>query len=94
MRLEGPADRVEERRRAVLAGLIARGIPAGSGSCPDMSREHALSGLPIRRDGALAHAVDLGRRTLLFPVDHTLDEQDMLRMAEALKQTMMETSAQ
>jgi dTDP-4-amino-4,6-dideoxygalactose transaminase len=94
LRLEGPADRVEERRRAVLAVLIARGIPAGSGSCPDMSREHAQSGLPLRPDGALPQAVDLGRRTLLFPVDHTLDEQDMLRMAEALKQTMMETSAQ
>ena len=93
VRLEGSADRVEERRRAVLAGLLARGIPAGSGSCPDMSREHALSGLPVRRDGALANAVDLGRRTLMFPVDHTLEPQDMACMAEALREAMMETTA-
>jgi hypothetical protein len=65
-------------------------MPAGSGSCPDMSREHALSGLPIRRDGLLANAVDLGRRTLMFPVDHTLEPADMLRMAEEIGSAMRE----
>ncbi|MDF2638071.1 MAG: hypothetical protein K0R64_1055 [Novosphingobium lindaniclasticum] len=91
LRLDGPGPDVEQRRAAVLAALLARGIPAGSGSCPDMSREHALSALPIRRDGSLANAVDLGRRTLMFPVDHTLAAQDMLRMAEALREVMAET---
>lgn len=91
LRLEGAGSEGEQRRAAVLAGLLARGIPAGSGSCPDMSREHALSGLHVRRDGTLANAVDLGRRTLMFPVDHTLAAQDMLRMAEALREVMAET---
>ncbi len=90
-RLDGPEEQVEERRHTVLAGLLARGIPAGSGSCPDMSREEALHGLPVRRDGTLANAVALGRRTLMFPVDHTLETRDMLRMAEALRETMPET---
>jgi dTDP-4-amino-4,6-dideoxygalactose transaminase len=90
IRLSGDAEQAEQRRRAVLATLVARGMPAGSGSCPDMSREHALSGLPIRRDGLLANAVDLGRRTLMFPVDHTLEPADMLRMAEEIGSAMRE----
>lgn len=94
IRLSGDAEEAEQRRRAVLATLVARGIPAGSGSCPDMSREHALSGLPIRRDGLLANAVDLGRRTLMFPVDHTLERADMLRMAEEIGSAMRESGTQ
>ncbi|TCM38482.1 DegT/DnrJ/EryC1/StrS family aminotransferase [Novosphingobium sp. ST904] len=94
VQLTDPDDIVEGRRRLVLAGLLARGIPAGSGSCPDMSREHALSGIPIRRDGGLGNAIGLGRRTLMFPVDHTLDTADMERIAEGLRETMMETKAQ
>lgn len=64
-------------RPAILAMLHADGIACGSGSCPDMSREGAFADVPVRRDGELAIAQNLGRRTIMFPVDHTLDECDM-----------------
>ncbi|MEW9857041.1 DegT/DnrJ/EryC1/StrS family aminotransferase [Novosphingobium sp. M1R2S20] len=79
-------------QNAVLAGLVARGIPAGSGSCPDMSQEAAFGAPPPKRDGALAVANEIGRRTIAFPVDHLLDEDDMRRMAAALRETLNELS--
>lgn len=84
---EGEPD-PQARRRSILRQLVERGIPAGSGSCPDMSREQALAGLPIYRDGELGNAVALGRRTLMFPVDHTLEADDMNRMAEAFREVL------
>ncbi len=72
------------RRAQIIAALLARGIPAGSGSCPDMSREQALEKYAFRVDGELAAARALGRRTLMFPCDPTLTPADMARMAEAL----------
>lgn len=79
---------IERRRSAILKTLLARGIPAGSGSCPDMSREHALAALPIRRDADLPNAKALGRRTLMFPVDHTLEIADMNRIAETVREAL------
>ncbi|MDG5747725.1 DegT/DnrJ/EryC1/StrS family aminotransferase [Qipengyuania sp. XHP0207] len=62
-------------RPAILAMLHADGIACGSGSCPDMSREGAFAGVPARKDRDLPAAHDLGRHTIMFPVDHTLDEE-------------------
>ena len=62
-------------RPAILAILHADGITCGSGSCPDMSREDAFAGVAVRKDGELPMARDLGQRTIMFPVDHTLDEE-------------------
>lgn len=81
------------RRDYVLRRLIDLGLPAATGSCPDMSREAALNGLPIRRDGLLAEAARLGQRTLMFPVDHTLDEAAMARIADGLRTALREVSA-
>lgn len=79
---------VEERRRALLGALLARGIPAGSGSCPDMSGEGALASTCVRRDGDLNAANALGRRTLMFPVDHTLEISDMECIADAVREVV------
>jgi dTDP-4-amino-4,6-dideoxygalactose transaminase len=75
----------EQRRAVVLGALLDRGIPVGSGACPDMSREGALACSPVRRDGKLENARALGRRTLMFPVDHTLEAADMDRIAAAFR---------
>ncbi|MGB3797457.1 MAG: DegT/DnrJ/EryC1/StrS family aminotransferase, partial [Alteraurantiacibacter sp.] len=74
----------EEKRTQIITRLMAMGIPCGTGSCPDMSLELGLDGLDCPRDGSLANAHALGRRTLMLLVDHTLDEADMARIAEAL----------
>ena len=78
------------RRSAIIRALLARGIPAAPGSCPDMSLEPALSDLSPRRDGTLAAASALGERTIMFPCDHTLCETDMVRMAQALQAVLEE----
>lgn len=83
-----------DRRTRLLQRMTAMGLPAATGSCPDMSREAALDGLPIRRDGALEQAERLGRRTLMFPVDHTLGEDAMARIAAGLRTAMMEVATE
>jgi len=79
-----PGEPVEVLRSRLIARLHASGIPAGTGSCPDMSREGAFAELSVRRDGILSRANDLGRRSLMFPVDHTLDPEAIHRIADAL----------
>ena len=74
----------DARRADLITKLIERGIPCGTGSCPDMSLETAVQSLGCRRDGSLPSAQALGERTLMLLVDHTLDQGDMAQMAEAL----------
>ncbi|WP_435418764.1 DegT/DnrJ/EryC1/StrS family aminotransferase [Parerythrobacter aurantius] len=61
-------------RADIIGALQANGIQCGSGSCPDMSREKAFDGLKIRRDGNLSNAARLAKETIMFQVDHTLDD--------------------
>lgn len=75
-------------RSVVIGKLLKLGIQCGSGSCPDMSREAAFAGRSVRRDGNLPNANWLGARSLMFPVDHLLDESDMLKISEALKMVL------
>lgn len=89
LQLNGPED-IESYRTRVIGRLHAAGIPAGSGSCPDMSLEMAFENMQIRRDGELAAARDLGKRTLMLPVDHTLNDGHMHRMADALLEAIEE----
>lgn len=69
---------------AVIDSMCRMGMPVGSGSCADMSKEAAFADAPPRRDGDLAAAQEAGRRSIAFPVDHLLDEEDMRRMAQCL----------
>ena len=75
LRLEPDAFPQSMNRPTILAILHADGITCGSGSCPDMSREGAFADVAVRKDGELPMARDLGQRTIMFPVDHTLDEE-------------------
>lgn len=75
---------VEELRSRLIERLHATGIAIGTGSCPDMSCEGAFEGMEIRRDGDLPLARDLGRRSLMLQVDHTLLCDDMRATATAL----------
>lgn len=76
-------------RADIIAGLLALGIQCGSGSCPDMSKEIAFQGREPRRDGNLENAHRLGASTIMFPVDHLFNEDDMLVIAGALKKVVM-----
>ncbi|HEU4960648.1 MAG TPA: DegT/DnrJ/EryC1/StrS family aminotransferase [Sphingomonas sp.] len=68
----------------LLAWLNAAGVPAASGSCPDMSREFAFHRAAPRRDGALSAAAEIGRRSVVLPVDHTFEPGDMRRIAATI----------
>ena len=59
-------------RSDIVTALMFEGIMCGSGSCPDMSREAALKGQVVKRDGELPNAHRLAEQTLMFQVDHTL----------------------
>lgn len=81
---------VTARRSRIIGRLQELGIPCGSGSCPDMSCEGAFSDHDVRRDANLPVARALGERTLMFPVDHTLDDKDMESIVEALLKVLDE----
>uniref|UniRef100_UPI0035CA3656 DegT/DnrJ/EryC1/StrS family aminotransferase n=1 Tax=uncultured Sphingomonas sp. TaxID=158754 RepID=UPI0035CA3656 len=68
---------------SVIDHLSRAGLPIGSGSCANMSREAAFGPHVARGAAALPVADDLGRRTIAYPVDPLLDDQDMLRLADA-----------
>lgn len=74
-------------RSDVIAGLMQLGIQCGSGSCPDMSREDAFYGRTPRKD-TIRHAHKLGASTIMFPVDHLLDEDDMRAIAAGLRKVL------
>ncbi|MGB5778532.1 MAG: polysaccharide biosynthesis protein [Allopontixanthobacter sediminis] len=81
------ADGIERpavERGRIIESLIAQGIPCGSGSCPDMSRELGVSSCHPRRDGELATARRVGERTIMLAVDHTLGPKDMECIARTL----------
>lgn len=79
------ADRLGEGGTAPIIDRMARmGMPVGSGSCADMTREAAFAAMDVRRDGVLPVAQDMGRRSIAFPVDHLLDDADMQRLANCL----------
>ena len=73
--------------------LVQMGMPVGSGSCADMSREAAFDGFDLRRANDLSVAAEIGRRTIAFPVDHLLDEADIRRMANCLRIALAEQAA-
>jgi dTDP-4-amino-4,6-dideoxygalactose transaminase len=84
IRIDENGLRVDKSRAEIIAELVKLGIQCGSGSCPDMSLEAAFKGRKPRRDGGLDNAHWLGARTIMFPVDHLLDEADMHAIARAL----------
>lgn len=76
----------------LLAWLNDAGIAAGSGSCPDMSREAAFRHAPPRRDGTLAAAREVGRRSIIVPVDHSFDVEDMRRIGARMRDILTDHS--
>ncbi|BAV65640.1 DegT/DnrJ/EryC1/StrS family aminotransferase [Sphingobium cloacae] len=64
-------------RADIIAALNDRGIPAGTGSCPDMSRELAVRDSAHPNRHPLPVAAEVGERSLMLCVDHLLDAQAM-----------------
>ena len=75
-------------RESMLAHLNRRGIPAGAGSCPDMSREAAVWQVLPPPAEPLSGAAWVGERSVMLPVDHLLGEGEMAMMAEAMLESL------
>jgi dTDP-4-amino-4,6-dideoxygalactose transaminase len=74
----------------LIMALNAAGVPASSGSCPDMSREKACRDRNFGNPAACHVAAEIGRRSLMLPVDHLLTEDDMERMAKIIKRILVD----
>lgn len=73
-------------RDRVIAEISDQGVPCFSGSCPEIYLEKAFDGLDARPKERLPVARELGETSIMFLVDHTLDESDVHLTADvALK---------
>jgi len=79
-------------RDRILAALIARGIPAGSGICPEIYREQAFVGTSSAPLARLRVSKMLGETSLMLPCDQTLDVADVERMARTVESVMSKAS--
>jgi dTDP-4-amino-4,6-dideoxygalactose transaminase len=82
LNLEGFAPGAD--RSDIVAELVQNGMAAGSGSCPDMSRELAVRNSLHPNTRLLPVAAEVGERSLMLPVDHLLGEKAMNFMADRL----------
>lgn len=79
-------------RQRILETLIAAGLPAGTGVCPEIYREEALTRRGLGLAEPLPVARELGETSLMFPCDHTMSPGDMAAMGEIIRKTMIEAS--
>lgn len=79
-------------RDRIMAELIEWGIPCGSGSCPEIYLETAFASHRSLPAGRLPVARQLGETSLMFPVDPTLSEEDMIVIAEAVRTVLNKAS--
>ena len=79
-------------RDRILAALIARGIPAGSGICPEIYREQAFVGTSSAPLARLRVSQMLGETSLMLPCDQTLGVADVERMARTVASVMSKAS--
>lgn len=75
-------------RQQVVSELNRLGVPAGAGSCPDMSREAAVCSKFPPPAEPLRTAAMIGEASIMLPVDHLLGEPEMIFMSDALLQSL------
>jgi dTDP-4-amino-4,6-dideoxygalactose transaminase len=81
------------QRDRILAVIAARGAPALSGTCPEIYREKAFRDAGLGPAAPLPVAQELGRTSLMLPVDPTLDAATVRAMGEIVRGVVAEASA-
>ncbi|UVO51685.1 DegT/DnrJ/EryC1/StrS aminotransferase family protein [Sphingomonas sp. SUN019] len=71
-------------RDRIVAELIAAGVPAGTGICPEIYLEQAFVGTPFVPSHRLPTCRMLGETSIMLPVDPTLDEATVADMGEVV----------
>lgn len=72
--------------------LVARGVPAFSGSCSEVYLEKAFDNTGWRPTIRLPNAVELGETSLMFLVHPTLTDKEIELTCEVLAQVMREAT--
>ena len=78
-----------EARDALVNELRLAGVPCGSGSCPEMHREQAFRRHACGKEASTPVARRLGATSIMLPVDPSLGEDDMRRMAAQIRTCLM-----
>ena len=78
-------------RDRIAQDAAARGIPCQTGSCPEIYREHAFADHGLGCD-TLPVAAELGRTSLMLPVDPTLNEEECRYMGQVLRDIGIEAA--
>jgi dTDP-4-amino-4,6-dideoxygalactose transaminase len=75
-------------RDSLLPELEAEGIPALTGSCPEIYLEKAFEGTDFRPPARLPNARALGETSLMFMVHPTMTDADIDRVASAVDRAL------
>nr|WP_233096980.1 DegT/DnrJ/EryC1/StrS aminotransferase family protein [Pseudomonas sp. MF6755] len=79
-------------RDRIIEALVARGVPAFSGSCSEVYLEKAFDNTGWRPTVRLPNAVELGETSLMFLVHPTLTGKEIEWTCETLTQVMREAA--
>lgn len=79
-------------RDRILNEMVARGVPAFSGSCSEVYLEKAFEGTGWRPSLRLSHAKELGETSMMFLVHPTLTQQEIELTCKVLSDVVQEAS--
>lgn len=77
-------------RDRICTELQSRGVPAGSGACPDISRESAFA--PFGPQAAHPGAAEIAERTVMLPAHPTLTPGNIAFMAATVRHIINEAT--
>jgi dTDP-4-amino-4,6-dideoxygalactose transaminase len=80
------------RDRVILA-LRAEGVPCSTGICPEIYRERAFTDLGLGPSERLPNAMSMGERSILFLIDPTYSESDVVAIAYKIEKVSRVASA-
>lgn len=80
-------------RNRIIEAVAAAGAPCFSGSCPEIYRERAFVAASLGPRRPLPVAQQLGKTSLMFPVDPTLDVEAMEAICDVVESVVGEATA-
>jgi len=76
-------------RDKIREAIRAEGLPVVDGACPEIYLENAFKDLEnFRHNAPLPIAKSLGETSLMFPVHHTLSQDDLSNMCRAVQKVL------
>lgn len=79
-------------RDRIMNEIVARGVPAYSGSCSEVYLEKAFDDKPYKPKTSLPVAKELGETSLMFLIHPTLTEAEIEKTAQVLSEVMKEAA--